>query len=143
MAKQKVKYSDGQQSLFDDFVKPSVISQADRPRAKDMSKHKPGTATKTLKTVRYTATEMLTKGRKPVFIVDETIRQKYPFIRHQPAVLMDYRNIVDVVIRENDKEYWIGIDRHKNEVLPGSFKKKIPEHLKDSVMEYIENLRIS
>lgn len=81
-------------------------------------------------------------GRKPIFVVDEAIRNKYPFIRHQPASLMDYRNIVDIIVRDGNNEYWIGFDRHKNEILPGSFEKKIPDHLKESVTEYIEHLKV-
>ena len=75
-------------------------------------------------------------------MVDDDIRKKYPFIRHQPAVLMDYRNIVDVIVRDGDAEYWVGIDRHGNEVLVGSIDKKIPEHLKVDVLDYISNIKV-
>ena len=132
---------DGQQSLFEDLGLPSVITQTDK-RNVDKSKSKPLRYPKPIQTAHDNGAGAIPKGRKPVFVVEDSIRLKFPFIRHQPAVLMDYRNIVDIVVGDGKKEYWFGVDRHKNEILPGSFEKKIPDHLKESVMEYIENLKI-
>lgn len=141
-AKCKDMNKDGQQSLFDELVVPTVTEQADELNI-DKSRSKPLRYPKPIQAAHDNgAGTIIPKGRKPVFVVEDAIRLKYPFIRHQPAVLMDYRNIVDIVVRDGKKEYWFGVDRHKNEILPGSFEKKIPDHLKESVMEYIENLKV-
>lgn len=135
MAKQKNRYSDGQQSLFEDMTASPVIPQK-------TTKNKPHTSPNINNTAHKPGGDRVPKGRKPVFVVDETIRLKYPFIRHQPAVLMDYRNVVDIIVRDGNNEFWLGVDRHGNEILPGSFERKIPDHLKESVIEYIDNLKI-
>lgn len=141
MAKQKDRHFVGQTCLFDDFVQESVDSRTDTARRTDKGS-KPGTLPEKKKARQRNGGEMMPKGRKPVFLVDEIVRVKYPFIRHQPAVLADYRNIVDIVVRDGDNEYWLGIDRHGNEVLPGSFGKKIPDRLKEAVAEYIKALKV-
>ena len=142
MAKQKGNTNDAQQSLFDDFVDAAAKPQTNKKQQTDKSENKSVGVSlkKKIKESKHNA--MVPKGRKPIFVVDDMIRSKYPFIRHQPAVLMDYRNIVDVVVRDGNNEYWLGVDRYGNEVLPGSFDKKIPAHLKEAVAEYIANLKV-
>lgn len=75
------------------------------------------------------------------FDVDIFIKSKYPNIRHQPAVLPTHKNILDIIVQDNDKEYWIGIDYKKNEVFQGDLERKIPNEWKDAVREYIKNLK--
>lgn len=139
--KRKDMNKDGQQSLFDDLVVPTVTAQTDK-RNIEKSRSKPLRYPKTIQAAHDNGGGAIPKGRKPLFVVEDAIRLKFPFIRHQPASLMDYRNIVDIIVRDGNNEYWIGFDRHKNEILPGSFEKKIPDHLKESVIEYIENLKV-
>lgn len=75
------------------------------------------------------------------FDVDASIKNKYPNIRHQPAVLPSYKNIIDVIVKDGEKEYWLGIDYKKYEVIKGDFEKKIPNEWKNAVREYIMNLK--
>lgn len=75
------------------------------------------------------------------FEVSNIIKNKYPNIRHQPAVLPNYKQIIDVIITDKNKEYWFGIDYRKNEVIKGDFEKKIPNEWKDAVREYIIDLK--
>ena len=74
------------------------------------------------------------------FVVEQHIKEKYPQSRHQPAVLPNYRQIVDVVVKEGDKEYWLGIDYHKNEIVEGDLDKKNPEKWREAVKDYIQHL---
>lgn len=75
------------------------------------------------------------------FDVDIFIKAKYPNIRHQPAVLPSYKNIIDVIVEDGGKEYWLGIDYRKNEVFTGDLERKIPNKWKEAVREYIKNLK--
>lgn len=75
------------------------------------------------------------------FDVDIFIKAKYPNIRHQPAVLHSYKNIIDVIVEDGGKEYWLGIDYRKNEVFTGDLERKIPNKWKEAVREYIKNLK--
>ena len=75
------------------------------------------------------------------FDVDIFIKSKYPNFRHQPAVLPTHKNILDIIVQDNDKEYWIGIDYKKNEVFQGDLERKIPNEWKDAVREYIKKLK--
>lgn len=75
------------------------------------------------------------------FEVSDSIKNKYPNIRHQPAVLPSQRQIIDIIIKDNDKEYWYGIDYRKHEVIFGDFHKKIPDEWKEAVREYIKDLK--
>ena len=75
------------------------------------------------------------------FEVSDSIKNKYPNIRHQPAVLPSCRQIIDVIVKDNDKEYWYGIDYHKYEVIKGDFERKIPNEWKEAVSEYILDLK--
>ncbi len=75
------------------------------------------------------------------FDVDASIKNKYPNIRHQPAVLPSYKNIIDIIVKDGEKEYWLGIDYEKYEVFKGDFEKKIPDEWKNAVREYIMNLK--
>lgn len=76
------------------------------------------------------------------FDVDASIKNKYPNIRHQPAVLLSCKNIIDVIVKDGEKEYWLGIDYKKNEVFKGDFEKKIPNAWKDAVREYVMSLKL-
>lgn len=78
---------------------------------------------------------------KLYFEVSDFIKNKYPNIKHQPAVLPSCRQIIDVIVQDNDKEYWFGIDYRKYEVIKGDFERKIPEKWKEAVREYILDLK--
>ena len=75
------------------------------------------------------------------FEVDCLIKSKYPNIRHQPAVLPSLKNIIDIILTDNGKEFWLGIDYRKREIFEGDLDRKIPEKWKDAVREYICNLK--
>ena len=75
------------------------------------------------------------------FDVDCLIKNKYPNIRHQPAVLPNNKNIIDIIITDNGKEFWLGIDYRKREIFEGDLDRKIPEKWKEAVREYIRNLK--
>ena len=142
MDKSHNSYPNGQKTLFDGTEDMAIAAPVSKPPKESRQKTKPVTLSMSGGAVQYANERDNLKGHKPVFVVDDDIRKKYPFIRHQPAVLMDYRNIVDVIVRDGDAEYWVGIDRYGNEVLVGSIDKKIPEHLKDCLREYIDNLKV-
>lgn len=75
------------------------------------------------------------------FDVNSSIKSKYPNIRHQPAVLPTLKNIIDVIVTDKEKEFWLGIDYRKREIFEGDFDRKIPEEWKEAVREYIRNLK--
>lgn len=75
------------------------------------------------------------------FDVDDFIKLKYPNIRHQPAMLPNYNNIIDVILSDDNNEYWLGIDYKKNEVFEGDFERKIPNEWQEAMREYIKNLK--
>ena len=142
MGKSHNSYPNGQQTLFDGTEDAAIPAPVSKPPKESRQKTKPVTLSVSGGTVQYANERDNFKTHKPMFVVDDDIQKKYPFIRHQPAVLIDYRNIVDVIVRDGDAEYWVGIDRHGNEVLVGSIDKKIPEHLKVDVLDYISNIKV-
>lgn len=75
------------------------------------------------------------------FDVDDLIKKKYPNIKHQPAVLPSHKNIIDIIVKDGIKEYWLGIDYRKREVFEGDLERKIPAEWRLAVREYIKNLK--
>lgn len=90
--------------------------------------------------VLYLGTESIKNAI--TFDVTPGIKKKYPNISHQPAVLPNYRNILDIIIKDENKEYWLGINYNKTEVIQGDFDRKIPNKWKVAAKEYIEDLHI-
>lgn len=80
--------------------------------------------------------------KEKLFVVDEYLKKKYPNITHQPAILPNYKKILDIKVVDGDKEYWLGITYSKNEVISGDFEKKIPIEWREAVKEYIDGLKI-
>lgn len=77
-----------------------------------------------------------------IYDVTAEIKRKYPEIRHQPAVLPNFRHILDVIIKDENEEYWLGINYNKTEVFHGDLESKIPDKWKKAVKEYIDGLKI-
>lgn len=75
------------------------------------------------------------------FDVDDFIKKKYPNIKHQPAVLPSHKNIIDIIVKDANNEYWLGIDYRKREVFEGDLERKIPAEWKIAVREYINSLK--
>ena len=76
-----------------------------------------------------------------LFEVSDVVKSKYPNIRHQPAVLPNYKQAIDIIVMADNKEYWLGIDYRKREVIKDDFEKKIPSEWKEAVKEYIDDLK--
>ena len=93
--------------MFDELVVPTVTAQADK-RNIDKSRSKPLKYPKPIQAAHDNGAGTIPKGRKPVFVVEDATRLKFPFIRHQPAVLMDYRNVVDIVSAMVKKSIGLG-----------------------------------
>lgn len=74
------------------------------------------------------------------FEVSDAVKKKYPYIKHRPAVLPNYKQIIDIILNDND-DITFGIDYRKHEVIVGDFDRKIPQEFKDAVREYILDLR--
>lgn len=72
------------------------------------------------------------------FEVSDTIKNKYPNIKHKPAVLPNYKQIIDIVL---NNQYTFGIDYNKREVIFGDFERTIPKEWKEAVLEYIKDLK--
>ena len=72
------------------------------------------------------------------FEVSDTIKNKYPNIKHKPAVLPNYKQIIDIVL---NNQYTFGIDYNKREVIFGDFERIIPKEWKEAVLEYIKDLK--
>lgn len=90
--------------------------------------------------------QLLEKPTKPTkqinkWDVDIFIKNKYPNIRHQPAVLPNCIKTIDIIVKDDNKEYWFGIYYNKNEIIKGDFDRKIPIEWKEAVREYILNLK--
>lgn len=77
-----------------------------------------------------------------LFEVSDVVKSKYPNIRHQPAVLPNYKQAIDIIVMADNKEYWLGIDYRKREVIKDDFEKKIPSEWKEAVKEYIDDLKL-
>ena len=72
-AKRKDMNKEGQQSLFDELVVPTVTAQADK-RNIDKSRSKPLRYPKPIQAAHENGVGAIPKGRKTVFVVEDAIR---------------------------------------------------------------------